>query len=83
MRVSHISFIIDHMKDERDFPSEISRFLKETGMAPTTFGREAMGNSNFLRDMEAQNWECLPRTQRRVRSFMTGYRLALKKAQAA
>jgi len=47
----------------------IRAFLDRTGMKPTGFGRDALGDPNLLRQL-GDGRELLPRTERRVRDFM-------------
>jgi hypothetical protein len=50
----------------------IERFLKETGMPPTRFGREAVRDPRLVLDMR-NGREPGPRMERRVEHFMNIY----------
>ncbi|PHP21394.1 hypothetical protein CG471_02150 [Sphingobium sp. IP1] len=54
---------------------EIEAFLKATGMAPTAFGDQALGDRHFVRQLRAGR-RCWPETEAKVRGFMAGYRRA-------
>lgn len=47
----------------------IERFLKHTGMAPTTFGREAARDPRLVFDLR-KGREPTPRMKRRIEHFM-------------
>jgi hypothetical protein len=58
---------MDHAPDE--LLSEIEAFLAETGMPPAIFGRDMMGDSNFVRGLRGGR-ECRRNTRERARSAM-------------
>lgn len=51
------------------FLKEIEAFLSATGMAPTAFGREAVGDPNLIRDLRDGRSVSL-RTAAKVSSFI-------------
>lgn len=54
------------------FRAEIEAFITKTKIAPTRFGKEAVGDPRFvfdLREGRAPGW----RTAQRVREFMAGF----------
>jgi hypothetical protein len=57
-------------------------FLRETGMAPTRFGRDAVRDPRIVFDMR-RGREPTARMCRRLDHFMTTYRAALDPAEAA
>jgi hypothetical protein len=50
---------------------EIEPFLRRSGMAPTRFGREAVGDPRFVFDLR-RGREPRGETERRVRHFLKG-----------
>lgn len=54
---------------------EITGFLDDTGIAPTIFGRDAVGDPNLLRNLKAGR-ELRSGTAQRVRDFMASRRVA-------
>lgn len=52
---------------------DINAFLRETGMAPTRFGKRAVNDAAFVRRLRAGR-ETTARTEQRVRQFLAGYR---------
>jgi len=54
---------------------EIELFLQATGIRPTAFGDQALGDRHFVRQLRAGR-RCWPETEQKVRSFMAGYRKA-------
>jgi len=52
--------------------AEIDAFLKKHPMSEVTFGRKAMGDPHFVRDIKAARL-LRPETLQRVRTFMDGY----------
>lgn len=63
--------------------SEIKAFLKETGIAPSTFGQRALGDPNFVTDMEDRESPRSPsgRTATRIRKFIETQRRKLNRSQ--
>lgn len=58
--------------------SDIERFVEAVDMSPITFGRKAVGDPHFVRDLRGDGdrkprrvW---PETEARVRDFMAEYR---------
>ena len=51
---------------------EVNRFLKRTGMAPTTLGGLAIGDPNLVRDL-GEGRELRHSTLMKVRAFMDTY----------
>lgn len=56
-----------------DFAAEVEAFLDETGIAPTIFGRDALGDPNFVKDLK-NGRRLWPETEAKVREFMIAYR---------
>jgi len=57
------------MSDLRTLLSEIETYLSQTGMAPTTFGRKAVGDANLVSRVRTEANLTL-RTIGRVRRFI-------------
>lgn len=53
----------------QDLMSEVESFLSRTAMAPSIFGRDAIGDPNLVRNLKAGR-ELRFRTAQRVRDFM-------------
>lgn len=55
--------------EQTDFNNRVETFLAKTGMAPATFGREALNDPNFVARMRngARSW---PETQKRCLNFI-------------
>lgn len=53
------------------FLAEIETFLQRAGMSPSGFGRAALGDPNFVRDLRAGRAPSL-RLVDRARAFMAG-----------
>lgn len=51
----------------------VKAFLAAHDMAPTTFGREAMNDPHFVRDLEKGERRMFPETEARARRFMDTY----------
>jgi hypothetical protein len=58
-----------------DLLSEIDGFLAQTGIAPSIFGRDAVGDPNLLRNLRAGR-ELRSATAKRVRDFITSHQVA-------
>jgi hypothetical protein len=43
--------VIEHQVSRRSIAAAVEAFLDETGMFPTTFGEEVMGDPNFVRQL--------------------------------
>jgi hypothetical protein len=52
---------------------EVEAFLCHTGMYPTVFGREAIGDPRFVFDLR-EGRECRRATRQRVREWMQRHR---------
>ena len=61
---------------------EIRVFLDETGMGKTYFGKKSIGNSELVHRLE-NGGRVWPDTERRIRDFMSNYRLTNMKRNAA
>lgn len=53
--------------------SAVEAFLDRTSMSPVTFGREAMNDPHFVRDLR-KGRRVWPETDEKVRTFMATYR---------
>lgn len=53
--------------------SEVEKFLRETGMAQTTFGRLAISDGNFVRDLQ-RGRRMWPENAARVMRFIRSNR---------
>lgn len=60
---------------QQQFAAEIADFLRDTGMKPTTFGRDALGDPSFVPTLEQGRAPNL-RTIERARAFMEQHRSA-------
>jgi tRNA-dihydrouridine synthase len=56
-----------------DFTAEVDAFLERTGVAPTIFGRDALGDPNFVKDLR-NGRRLWPETEAKVRDYMEKYR---------
>lgn len=63
------------MNLQQQFAAEVAAFLKKTGMKPTTFGREALGDPSFVPTLEQGRAPNL-NTIERARAFMEQRRSA-------
>jgi len=55
-----------------DLLAEIAAFCAARGLSKTAFGRDAVGDPNFVMDVESGR-ECRRATIARVRSFIAAY----------
>jgi tRNA-dihydrouridine synthase len=55
-----------------DLVADINAFLEKHPMSEVTFGRKAMGDPHFVRDVKATRL-LRPETLERVRAFMEGF----------
>lgn len=55
--------------------SEIAVFIKKYSMTPVTFGRAAMNDPHFVRDLH-NGRRLWPETEAKVRAFMAEYQPA-------
>lgn len=62
--------------------AEIEGFLKRTGMAESAFGRAAVNDWAFVRDLRAGR-RVWPETEAKVRRFMATYRPSTQTSEAA
>lgn len=53
---------------------EIERFLRESGMPPSTFGRKAVNDPRFVWDLRYGDREARESTKERCRQFMSHWR---------
>ncbi len=60
------------MADIHPIAREIDEFLERHSMSPVTFGREAMRDPHFVRDLR-NGRRLWPETEAKVRAFMEGY----------
>ena len=65
------------MAQELPLARAVERFLAEHNMSPVTFGRRAMNDPHFVRDITAEKprrvW---PETEQKVRQYMAAYSAA-------
>ena len=57
---------------EKDLSKIVDAFLKLNDMAPVTFGRLAMNDPHFVRDLRGGR-RLWPETEAKVRDFMATY----------
>lgn len=62
-----LSYFMDHV--EPPLIEQIEAFVSDTGMSPVTFGREAMNDPHFVRDLR-KGRRLWPETEARVRRFL-------------
>jgi 2,4-dienoyl-CoA reductase-like NADH-dependent reductase (Old Yellow Enzyme family) len=67
------------MDSETPLPAAIDRFIAEHGMSPVTFGRKALNDPHFVRDLR-KGRRVWPETDEKVRSFMSAYQPAEARA---
>ena len=67
------------MKTEQPLVRAVEAFLDRTSMSPVTFGREAMNDPHFVRDLR-KGRRVWPETDEKVRSFMSTYQPAEARA---
>jgi hypothetical protein len=60
----------------------VKDFLAAHNMKPTTFGRLAMRDPHFVRDLEAGQRRMFPETEAKARHFMATYEPASEQAAA-
>jgi hypothetical protein len=60
------------MTSAEAFLKDIERFLKRTGMKPTAFGKEAVGDGNFVTDLREGRAPSL-RLVERVNSYIRSH----------
>ncbi len=56
---------------EKDILAEVERFLSRTGMALSTFGRNAVGDPSLVKGLR-DGRKLWPQTEAKIRYFMTG-----------
>ena len=59
-------------KHHPDLLAEIEAFVTNEGMSEITFGRKAMSDPHFVRDLR-NNRRLWPETETKVRNFMAEY----------
>lgn len=52
--------------------ADIDAFVAASGMSPITFGRKALGDPHFVRDLK-EGRRVWPETEDKVRAFMRDY----------
>ena len=52
---------------------EIEQFLRTTGMAPATFGKNAIRDPRFVTDLRRYGRTPRPETVKRLQAYMEGY----------
>ena len=57
------------MRDDVHLLTEVEKFLRRSEIAPTRFGREAVGDPRFVFDLR-KGRDPRPRTIERVRAFL-------------
>ncbi|PNU03952.1 hypothetical protein A8V01_04845 [Novosphingobium guangzhouense] len=62
--------------------TEVEAFLKSTAMADSAFGRQAVNDWKFVRDLR-NGRRVWPETEAKVRNFMVSYRGAPSRQAAA
>jgi len=62
--------------------AEIEKFLRKTGMAPSAFGGQALGDPSLINNLR-DGRELRHRTLGRVRAFMTDYAAQSRQRQSA
>ena len=62
--------------------SEVNKFLTETGMGVSYFGKVASGNSELVKRLESGG-RVWPETAEKIRTFMSEYRRTKKSESAA
>lgn len=62
--------------------SEAERFIADSGIPPTTFGRRAIGDANLIDNLRAGR-ELRRATEARVRHFMASHNAAEQQGAAA
>jgi len=60
----------------------VERFLKRTGCAPTTLGRQALGDPSFVAELRSGR-RVWPPTERKVRDWIREYEHAQSAEKAA
>ena len=61
--------------------THIERYMRRTRMSPTRFGREALGDPNFVLDLK-DGRECRRSTELRVLAWIAGREAELDSEQA-
>lgn len=59
----------------------IDKFIERHSMSPVTFGRSALRDPHFVRDLRGGR-RLWPETEKRVRDFMAAYRPSLEQVAA-
>jgi len=66
---------------EKQFNTQVSAFLRDTGLSPSTLGMKAVGDPNLMRQIERGRSPSL-RTADRVLAFIASYKLDAGDAEA-
>lgn len=61
------------MEQPQPLPAAIDSFLEAHSMSPVTFGRSAMNDPHFVRDLR-NGRRLWPETEAKVRAFMAAHR---------
>lgn len=69
-------------KHHPELLAEIETFVADAGMSEITFGRKALSDPHFVRDIRNAR-RLWPETERKVRQFMATYRAPVKQDAAA
>ena len=64
------------MMTNKTLLTEINRFLERHDMAPSTFGRQFLGNPNFVFDLELETYEIKLKTVNKVLKAMKEHKPA-------
>ena len=72
-----MSYVMSYIMKQVAAPlrSEVDRFLDAAGMSPVTFGRKALRDPHFVRQLR-EGRRVWPETEAKVRTFMAEYRPA-------
>ena len=68
--------------EQTPLPDAVERFIELHDMPPATFGRLAMKDPHFVRDLRSGR-RLWPETEDKLRTFMREYRAPAEQAQAA
>lgn len=72
---------VDMSKHHPELLAEIESFVAEAGMSEVTFGRKAMSDPHFVRDVR-NNRQLWPATQHKVQTFMREWKADEREAAA-
>ena len=60
------------MDSETPLPDAVDEFIRQHSMSPVTFGRKALNDPHFVRDLRAGR-RLWPETEDKVRKFIAAY----------